>query len=160
LYKDRHGPNPNIGCSAFIDAGMSVTEPTSLQLPAELYHRLLAHLRSTLPREGCGLIAFDANGAVELFPGTNTEASETRYNMDLAEVVAAFNEIDRHDWRLGAIYHSHPQSPARPSATDLSFAFYPDALMVIVSFAVEPPDLRAFRIDEGITEVPVVVVEN
>jgi hypothetical protein len=32
--------------------------------------------------------------------------------------------------------------------------------MVIVSFAVEPPDLRAFRIDEGITEVPVVVVED
>ncbi|HEX7103369.1 MAG TPA: M67 family metallopeptidase [Nitrolancea sp.] len=135
-------------------------EPTSLRLPAELYHRLLAHLRSTLPLEGCGLIACDANGAVELFPGTNTEASETRYNMDLAEVVAAFNEIDRHDWRLGATYHSHPQTPARPSTTDLSFAFYPDALMVIVSFAFDPPDLRAFRIDEGVTEVPVVVGED
>jgi proteasome lid subunit RPN8/RPN11 len=139
---------------------MSVTEPTSLLLPAELHQRLLAHLRSTLPQEGCGLIACDANGAVELFPGTNTDASETRYNMDLAEVVTAFNEIDRHDWRLGAIYHSHPQTPAWPSATDLSYAFYPDALMVIVSFAVDPPDLRAFRIDEEITEVPVVVSDE
>jgi len=121
---------------------------------------MLAHLRSKLPQEGCGLIACDANGAVELFPGTNTEASETRYNMDLAEVVAAFNEIDRHDWRLGAIYHSHPQTPARPSTTDLSFAFYPDALMVIVSFAVDPPEVCAFRIDEEITAVPVVVVDD
>lgn len=136
---------------------MSVTEPSPLRLPAKLYQRLLAHLRSTLPQEGCGLIACDAHGAVELFPGTNTEASETRYNMDLAEVVAAFNVIDRHDWRLGAIYHSHPQTPARPSTTDLSFAFYPDALMVIVSFAVDPPDLRAFRVNEGIIEVPIVV---
>lgn len=134
-----------------------MTDPSPLRLPVKLHQRLLAHLRSTWPQEGCGLIACDANGAVEIFPGTNTEASETRYNMDLAEVVAAFNEIDRHDWRLGAIYHSHPQTPAWPSTTDLSFAFYPDTLMVIVSFAVDPPDLRAFRVDEGIIEVPVVV---
>jgi hypothetical protein len=32
--------------------------------------------------------------------------------------------------------------------------------MVIVSFAVDPPDLRAFRIDEEITEVPVVVGDD
>lgn len=137
-----------------------MTELTNLQLPDELYDRLMAHLRMTLPQEGCGLIAFDANGAVELFPGTNTEASETRYNMDLAEVVAAFNEIERRDWRLGAIYHSHPRTPAWPSATDLSYAFYPNALMVIVSFAVDPPDLRAFRIAEGIVEVPVVIGDD
>jgi len=129
-------------------------------MPASLYRRMIAQLRATLPQEGCGLLACDATGAVELFPGTNTEASQTRYNMDLAEVVAAFGEIERHDWQLGAIYHSHPQSPARPSATDLSNAFYPDALMVIVSFESEPPDARAFRVDGGIVEVPIVVLDE
>ena len=131
---------------------------TSLTIRVDLYRCMIAHLRATLPLEGCGLIACDAVGAVKLYPGTNTEASETRYNMDLAEVVAAFDEIERCNWQLGAIYHSHPQTPARPSATDLSYAFYPDALMVIVSFASEPPDVRAFRVDADITEVPVVIL--
>jgi proteasome lid subunit RPN8/RPN11 len=119
---------------------------------------MIAHLRATLPLEGCGLIACDAAGAVKLYPGTNTAASETRYNMDLAEVVAAFDEIDRCDWQLGAIYHSHPHSPAKPSTTDLSYAFYPDALMVIVSFESDPPDTRAFQVDDGINEVPIVIL--
>jgi proteasome lid subunit RPN8/RPN11 len=119
---------------------------------------MIAHLRATLPLEGCGLIACDAAGAVKLYPGTNTAASETRYNMDLAEVVAAFDEIERRDWRLGAIYHSHPHSPAKPSATDLSYAFYPDALMVIVSFESDPPEIRAFQVDGSINEVPIVIL--
>lgn len=131
-----------------------------LTMQAKLYRRMITHLRAELPQEGCGLIACDAAGAVKIYPGTNTAASETRYNMDLTEVVAAFDEIERRDWQLGAIFHSHPQTPAKPSTTDLSQAFSPDVLMVIVSFESDPPDARAFRIDEGIHEVPIVIVSD
>jgi len=137
-----------------------VINQTSLTIRANLYHCMIAHLRATLPLEGCGLVACDPAGVIKLYPGTNTEASETRYNMDLAEVVAAFDEIERRDWQLGAIYHSHPHTPARPSATDLSYAFYPEALMVIVSFESDPPDVRAFRVDGEICEVPIVILDE
>jgi [CysO sulfur-carrier protein]-S-L-cysteine hydrolase len=137
-----------------------VINRTSLTIRADLYRCMIAHLRASLPLEGCGLAACDSAGVTRLYPGTNTEASETRYNMDLAEVVAAFDEIERRDWQLGAIYHSHPQTPARPSATDLSYAFYPDALMVIVSFESEPPDARAFRVDGEIREVPIEILSE
>lgn len=133
---------------------------TTLIMSAELYQRMIAHLRTELPREGCGLVACDAGGAVKLYPGTNTESSETRYNMDLGEVVIALDEIERCEWYLGAIYHSHPRSPAHPSATDLSYAFYPEALMVIASFEIDPPDVRAFRVDEEVREVPIVIVPS
>ena len=61
---------------------------------------------------------------------------------------------------LFAIYHSHVNSPARPSPTDVRMAFwppgaldsdpmYPDVYYVLVSLAEEPPPVRAFHILRG-----------
>ena len=57
---------------------------------------------------------------------------------------------------IWAIVHSHLRSPARPSPTDVSRAFYPDALFVLISLGVggvdaEPgrEDVRAWRIVDG-----------
>lgn len=136
-----------------------------LILSAALHRQLLAHLRRVAPEEGCGLIAFHHGCPVRLFEGTNTERSTTRYNMDPGEVLTALNEMERHGWELGAIYHSHPRSAAEPSETDLAYYYYPDALMVIVSLAGPSPDLRAYRIgDQGwgapARRVPVRVIEH
>jgi len=126
---------------------------------------MIAHLQRVAPQEGCGLIAFAAGRpgrAVQLFEGTNTERSTTRYNMDPGEVLAALNEMERRGWELGAIYHSHPRSAAEPSETDLAYFYYPDALMVIVSLAGPSPELRAYRVGfEGasVQPVPVRVIE-
>ena len=126
-----------------------------LRIPVGLYEEMIDHLRSYLPLEGCGIIACDSGAAVKIFRGTNTESSETRYNMDLAEIVDAFDEIDRQEWQLGALFHSHPRSNPFPSQTDLTHAYYPDTLMVIVSFASEPPDARAYRVDGTVREVQI-----
>ena len=134
-----------------------------LILPGALHRQMLAHLRRVAPDEGCGLIATRADRAVKLFEGTNIEHSRTRYNMDPGEVLDALNEIERHDWELGAIYHSHPSTPAEPSQTDLAYFAYPDALMVIVSLASVEPDLRAYQIggrSGPVRRVPVRIVEN
>ena len=141
------------------DSG-TVQESTSpsLRIPADLHRAMIEHLRSTLPLEGCGIIACESGVAVKIFPGTNTEASETRYNMDLTEIVDAFNEIDRHGWQLGALFHSHPRSDPFPSETDLTHAYYPNALMVIVSFVSEPPAARAFRVDGAPREVSIEII--
>lgn len=132
--------------------------PDVLRMCVALYQEMIDHLRSTLPLEGCGIIAMLDGAAVRLFPGTNTESSETRYNMDLAEIVDAFDAIDRNGWKLGALFHSHPHSAPIPSETDLANAFYPDALMVIVSFSSERPETRAYRVDGSVREVPVQIV--
>ncbi|HET7037666.1 MAG TPA: M67 family metallopeptidase [Thermomicrobiaceae bacterium] len=134
-------------------------------LSAALHRQMLDHLRRVAPEEGCGLIAYRDGCPVKIFEGTNTERSATRYNMDPGEVLAALNEMERHGWELGAIYHSHPRSAAEPSETDLAYYYYPDALMVIVSLAGPSPDLRAYRIgDQGreapVRPVPVRIVEQ
>ena len=154
--------------------GQSLRRPAALVLSGPLRRQVLTHLRATLPWEGVGLLAApeageqagsdeDAEGppvlAVRFYPGTNGAASATRYTMPPEEILAAFADMDAHRWRLGAIVHSHPRGPATPSPTDLREAFYPEAVMAIVSFAVEPPQLRAWWVgaaDGRPREVPVV----
>ena len=148
-----------------------VGPPTGLILDDALRTTMLTHLRATLPQEGCGLLATVPGGAGEpdramrFFPGTNVDASPTRYTMDPVEVIAAFREMEGHGWRLGAIVHSHPRSPAAPSATDRREAHYPEALMLIVSFAIDPPALRAWQIgiesdNAALIEVPILPTDN
>jgi proteasome lid subunit RPN8/RPN11 len=123
----------------------------ALRIRSEIAEGIVAHLRGSLPAEGCGLLAVRPGEggtvvATRFYPGTNLDASPTRYTMDPVEVVAAFHDLDANDWSLGAIVHSHPATPPTPSPTDLREAFYPEALMVIVSFATSPPVMRAWRL--------------
>jgi proteasome lid subunit RPN8/RPN11 len=134
-----------------ISIGKKHSFPKALQISSALVEQIEAHLRASLPCEGCGMLAVrpatnDIAAAARFYPGTNVDASPSRYTMDLAEVVAAFRDIDEHDWTLGAIVHSHPATPATPSPTDLREAYYPEALMLIVSFAGGGTSMRAWAI--------------
>jgi len=137
------------------------TEPAAaaidrLVLPAAIREEILIHLLEATPNEGVGLLAIatpefaEGQGvlarAMRFYPGTNIEASPSRFTMDPAEVVVAFREMHEAGWQLGAIVHSHISGPPRPSTTDLREAHYPDALMLIVSFADQPAQMRAWRV--------------
>lgn len=135
--------------------GLSVDDirpPAGLRCSVRLWAAILGHLRRALPHEGCGLLATreglegEPDVAMRFYPGTNVDHSRTRYTMDPIEVLAAFRDLEAHGWRLGAIVHSHPASPASPSATDLREAYYPESLMAIVSFAGPAPLLRAWQV--------------
>ncbi len=117
--------------------------------------RIVQHLRAALPNEGVGLLAVewserDGRHIAEtrrFYPGTNFRASPDRFELDPLELIAALRDVDRNGWSLGAIVHSHPHGPARPSRTDLDEAYYPESLMLIASFTSDPPDLRAWRLE-------------
>jgi len=111
---------------------------------------MIAHARAEEPCEACGLIAGVGGKAVKLFRGTNVHENKTvRYSLDPNELLRFLQEVDNNGWELLAIYHSHPKSPAFPSATDLELAFYPDSFYIIVSLAGEEPAVGAFRIVDG-----------
>lgn len=138
--------NPNgEGRQVALNTGLSEDR---IRIPADVQAAMLAHLQSELPNEGCGLIAFQGDRPVKIFPGENVLASPSRYRMKDSQVVAAIDEIESHGWRLGAIYHSHPTSAPEPSATDLREANWPDALMIIVSFQNPEPEMRAYDVQD------------
>lgn len=134
-----------------ISDAMSETTIHTLRLSPALRDQMVIHMVREAPNEGVGLLAITQDAgiarATAYFPGENVDASPTRFTMHPRDVVAALDTIADRGWTLGAIVHSHLKGPASPSRTDVDEAHYPDALMVIVSLAHLPPDVRAWRID-------------
>lgn len=117
---------------------------------------MIAHARAEFPNEACGLVASDGSRLLEFYPVRNADASPVHYLMDAQDQLRVMLAIEGRDLEMGAICHSHTHSRAYPSATDVNDAgvtlsFYPDTLYIIVSLAdPEEPDVRAFRLDDGV----------
>lgn len=130
---------------------MPDTPIRTLRLSPSVRDEIMVHLIREAPNEGVGMVAVDRRAAVAdavaFFPGENIDASPTRYTMHPRDVVSALNTISDNGWELGAIVHSHLRGPATPSRTDIGEAHYPDTVMVIVSLAHLPPEIRGWRLE-------------
>ena len=123
--------------------------PDRLEVPDALWQAMLAHLDACLPEEGCGLLGGSLAGgaAVALLPVENALHSPVRFSMAPTALFEALNELDRRGLDLVAFYHSHPNGPGAPSATDRAEFAYPGVLSLIASPGPEGWQVRAFRID-------------
>lgn len=148
-------------------SNMAVAAVDRLYVARSIRDEIMIHLLEAAPNEGVGMLAvgdpfrdedeLHAVEALRFYPGTNVDRSPSRYTMDPVEVVRALREMREAGWRLGAIVHSHLKGPATPSATDVREAHYPDALMMIVSFAVQPATTGVWRV---VPEDDLVVVQS
>ena len=126
-----------------------------LSLPRDVAEAVLAHARAELPNEACGLVSgsLAAATARDFHPARNAHASALRYSLHPEDLVRLTYAIDGAGDDVVAVFHSHPRSPAVPSATDLREATHPDAYYLIASLAdaEAPPEraLRAWRIRRG-----------
>ncbi|MHB1323206.1 MAG: M67 family metallopeptidase [Coriobacteriia bacterium] len=130
----------------------------TLGVAPELLDRLVALCRDGLPNEACGLVAGRGREVSALYPLTNLAQSAERYGLDPLEQLDAYYEIVEADLEPIGVYHSHPATPARPSAADIAEAYDPEAAYVIVSLAEREPTVRAFSIREGgVSELTLVI---
>lgn len=143
-----------------------------LQIPKTIIDEMIAHAQAEAPNECCGLLAGKGNVVSEIYKIGNLPADDPsvadlelpsdrrlRYFMNPQEQIQAFKEMRKNGTDLLAIYHSHPHSPAYPSATDLRLAFYTDAHYLIISLEKEKPAVHAFRIiDQKMTEAAIEVL--
>lgn len=117
----------------------------------------LAWARGALPFEACGLLAGRGRVASVFLAGENEERSPSAYRVAAGSMIAALRAIRDLGLEWLGVFHSHPASEARPSATDVALAFYPEPAYLIASFRDRAaPELRAFRIRGGrAREIPV-----
>jgi len=122
-----------------------------------LLDEMIEHAMANRPNEACGMVAGIGNRAVKVYRATNAEASPVRYLMEPRDQLRIMQDMEAHGWDLLGIFHSHTHTAAYPSQTDVSLAYYPDALYIIVSLADEAhPVVRAFHIVDGqIREEPI-----
>ncbi len=78
-------------------------------------------------------------------------------------MLALYREADDNDEEIVVIYHSHTETEAYPSRTDIAYAGEPGAHYVLVSTREEiapTTELRSYRIIDGVvTEEPVVILD-
>lgn len=126
-----------------------------LLLPEAMRAEIIDHARDHSPRECCGVIAGRDGVLSRLVRLTNVEPGNTRYLFDDAEFYQVYRELDGAGEDVQVVYHSHPETVAYPSQTDVDFAFWPEAVYLICSLELpESPVIRGYRIVEGeISEV-------
>ncbi|MCD8147160.1 MAG: M67 family metallopeptidase [Clostridiales bacterium] len=127
-----------------------------LYLTREHLEIMLTHARTELPNEACGLIAGTRDGedcTVErVYCLTNTDHSSEHFSIDPREQLAAIREMRAQGLVPLGNWHSHPESPSRPSAEDRRLARDPGARYLILSLMDAcQPVLHTFRVRNGIS---------
>jgi len=121
-----------------------------LRISRPLFDQLLAHLWAVYPEEGCGFQAGKEGRVTAVYPVENHLHSPVTYEMAPRAQIETMIAIEEQDLDLVAIFHSHPHSPPVPSETDIIRAYYPDALMLIVSLtAPAAPRWGIYMVRDG-----------
>lgn len=127
-----------------------------ITIKKEDYASIIAHAKEHLPEEACGLIA----GTVEegekvikkVYFLTNVDHSREHFTLDPKEHLAAIKDMRNLGYAPLGNWHSHPESPSRPSQEDKRLAFDSSASYLILSLMEENPVLNSFHIEGDAVE--------
>lgn len=118
------------------------------------YEQILAHARSCIPEEACGLIggtidAFGNKHIEKVYLLENIDHSHEHFSLSPREQLTCVKDMRVHGWKPLGNWHSHPETPSRPSAEDIRLAYDKTASYLILSL-MEPerPVLHSFHVDE------------
>ncbi|MBR1478585.1 MAG: M67 family metallopeptidase [Lachnospiraceae bacterium] len=119
------------------------------------YELILENALSRRPEEACGLIAgrdVEENGVnvrhiEKVYLLTNTDHSNEHFTLDPKEQLQAVKDMRANGLKPLGNWHSHPESPSRPSDEDKRLAFDSSASYMILSLMEEDkPVLNSFHI--------------
>ena len=137
-----------------------------LKLKKEDYEKILDHCRKGLPNESCGLLGGTIEGDVKtiekVYLLTNIDESNEHFSMDPKEQLSAIKDIRQNGYQMIGNFHSHPESPSRPSEEDKRLAYDSGVRYLILSLMdMDAPVLNGFEIIDrtDVTKEDVVVAE-
>ncbi len=137
-----------------------------LKLKKSDYDKILEHCENGLPNESCGLLAGTVDGEVKtvtkVYLLTNIDASNEHFSMDPKEQFEALKDARANGVGIIGNFHSHPETPSRPSEEDKRLAYDSTFEYLILSLQErDNPVLKAFGIDKekNVTIHPIDVVE-
>jgi proteasome lid subunit RPN8/RPN11 len=119
-----------------------------LRITREIIDRIIAHGRSEAPLEACGYLAQKDGVVSRHIEMKNVDASPVHYSMEPAQQFAAARNCRNEGLSIRAVYHSHPETPARPSTEDIKLAYDPRLSYVIISLAGANPQVKSFIIQK------------
>lgn len=135
-----------------------------IKLSKSDYEKILAYAKKELPNEACGLIAgIIENGnkiIKEVYLLTNIDHSNEHFSLDPKEQLNAIKDMRNKGLSPLGNWHSHPESPSRPSDEDKRLAYDSKASYMILSLMnVEEPVLNSFKISGTNAEKEELIIE-
>ena len=136
-----------------------------IKLTVSDYETIVAHSKKELPDEASGLIA----GCVEngdkiikkVYLLTNIDHSNEHFSLDPKEQLAAIKDMRAEGLTPLGNWHSHPESPSRPSEEDKRLAYDSSASYLILSLMNrESPVLNSFKISGDTAENEGLIIEE
>lgn len=124
----------------------------TIKLKKADFERIVEHAKAELPNEACGLIAGRVDGEVKVVEKvyflTNVDQSNEHFSLDPKEQLAAVKDMRANGLAPLGNWHSHPESPSRPSEEDKRLAYDSKASYMILSLMDrEAPVLNSFKIE-------------
>ena len=129
------------------------------------YLKILAHAEGCLPEEACGLIAGELSDSGKIIKKvyllTNIDHSNEHFSLDPKEQLAAIKDMRAEGLTPLGNWHSHPESPSRPSEEDKRLAYDSSASYLILSLMNrENPVLNSFKISGDTAENEGLIIEE
>lgn len=117
----------------------------SISIPQSIIDQIHEQALSEEPDEACGYLIGSGSrvgGRIEM---TNVDHSPEHFSFDPSEQFAAVKQAREAGKQLVAVYHSHPETPARMSQEDIRLAN--DTQMIYVIHSLADDTTRAFTVD-------------
>jgi [CysO sulfur-carrier protein]-S-L-cysteine hydrolase len=114
--------------------------------------QIIAHAQRDLPNEACGYLAGKTGIIDRAFHLINIDHSPEHFSFDPAEQFQTVKQARNEGLEIIANYHSHPETPARPSIEDIRLAYDPNIFYIIISLAGPSPVIKGFKIINGVSE--------
>ena len=135
-----------------------------IKLKNDDFKKMLHHAIAELPNEACGLIAGVKDGSDKVIEKvyllTNTDHSNEHFSLDPREQHAAVKDMRANGFIPLGNWHSHPETPSRPSDEDKRLAYDKTASYMILSLMdSNNPVLNSFHIEGDRAEKEELVIE-
>ncbi len=119
-----------------------------MKIPKNIYEQIILHAQKDLPNEACGYLAGQSDRVTKAYAIKNIDQSHEHFSFDPEEQFAAIKDMRNENLVPIAVYHSHPETPSRPSKEDIKLAYDPDISYVIISLAENIPVIKSFKIKQ------------
>jgi proteasome lid subunit RPN8/RPN11 len=127
-----------------------------IKLPKSFYEKIVEVAKSGRPEEICGLlggvISDGDKEAKEIYFLENIDHSNEHFSMNPKEQLEAVKDMRSKGLVPLGNFHSHPESPSRPSEEDKRLAYDKNASYLILSLMdINEPVLKSFHIEDGVS---------
>ncbi|RPF52152.1 Mov34/MPN/PAD-1 family protein [Aquisalibacillus elongatus] len=113
------------------------------------YNQMIKNAKNAFPLEGCGILTGIDRTIYTFWPLENESQQLHRFYVGNKQLSQVLQDIETTHEDILAIYHSHPNTSAIPSALDLFNHRDQDIFIMIVSLKYTEPDVRSYQINDS-----------